>query len=45
MLTFDGLRYTKVNFIHRQCRNAYRIVRLKPPEVERVIDFETPGWL
>ena len=43
MLTFDSLRYAKVDFIHRQCGNDYRIVRLKLPEVERVIDFDTPG--
>ena len=40
MLTFDSLRYAKVEFIHRQCDNSYRIVRLKRPEVERVIDFD-----
>ena len=43
MLTFDSLRYAKVDFIHRQCGNDYRIVRLKLPKVERVIDFDTPG--
>ena len=42
MLTFDSLRYAKVDFIHRQCGNDYRIVRLKLPEVERVIGFDTP---
>lgn len=42
MLTFDGLRYAKVDFIHRQCGNDYRIVRLKAPVVERIIDFDTP---
>ena len=42
MLTFDRLRYAKVEFIRRQCGNDYRIVRLKTPEVERVIDFDTP---
>lgn len=42
MLTYDRLRYAKVDFIHRQCGNDYRIVRLKTPEVERVIDFDTP---
>ncbi len=40
MLTFDRLRYAKADFIRRQCGNAYRIVRLKPPEVARVIDFD-----
>lgn len=42
MLTFDSLRYAKVDFIHRQCGNDYRIVRLKLPEVERIIGFDTP---
>ena len=42
MLTFDCLRYAKSDFIWRKCGKDYRIVRLKPPEVERVIDFETP---
>ena len=42
MLTFDALRYAKSDFIWRKCGKDYRIVRLKPPEVERVIDFETP---
>ena len=42
MLTYDRLRYAKVDFIHRQCGNGYRIVRIKTPEVERVIDFDTP---
>lgn len=42
MLTFDRLRYAKVDFIHRQCGSSYRIVRVKTPEVERVIDFDTP---
>ncbi len=40
MLTFDRLRYAKADFIRRHCGKAYRIVRLKPPEVERVIDFD-----
>ena len=43
MLTYDRLRYAKVDFIHRQCGNEYRIVRIKAPEVERVIDFDTPA--
>ena len=42
MLTFDRLRYAKVDFIHRQCGNDYRIVRVKTPEGERVIGFDTP---
>lgn len=42
MLTFDLLRRAKVDFIHRQCGNDYRIVKVKTPEVERVIDFDTP---
>ena len=42
MLTFDRLRYAKVEFIRRQCGNDYRIVRLKAPVVERIIDFDTP---
>jgi len=41
MLTFDRLRYAKTDFLRRQCGKAYRIVRLKPPEVERIIDFDT----
>lgn len=43
MLTFDCLRYAKTDFLHRECGKDYRIVRLKPPEVKRVIDFDTPG--
>lgn len=42
MLTFDKLRYAKSSFIWRECGKDYRIVRLKTPEVERVIDFDTP---
>ena len=42
MLTFDCLRYAKTDFLYRECGKDYRIVRLKPPEVERVIDFDTP---
>lgn len=42
MLTFDCLRRAKVEFIHRQCGSDYRIVRIKTPEVERVICFDTP---
>ncbi len=41
MLTFDCLRYAKADFLRRQCGKAYRIVRLMPPVVERVIDFDT----
>ena len=36
------LRYAKTDFLHRQCGDDYRIVRVKAPEVERVIDFDTP---
>ncbi len=43
MLTFDRLRHAKVDFVRRQCGSDYRIVRVKTPEVERVIDFDTPG--
>lgn len=42
MVTFDCLRYAKADFLHRQCGEEYRIVRLKPPEVVRIIDFDTP---
>lgn len=42
MLTFDCLRYAKSDFNWRECGKDYRIVRLKPPEVERVISFDTP---
>ena len=42
MLTFDCLHYAKSDFIWRECGKDYRIVRLKLPEVERVIDFDTP---
>ena len=42
MLNFDCLRYAKTDFLYRECGKDYRIVRLKPPEVERVIDFDTP---
>lgn len=42
MLTFDKLRYAKSDFIWRECGKDYRIVRIKLPEVERVIDFDTP---
>jgi len=41
MLTFDCLRRAKVDFIHRQCGNDYRIVRIKPPEIECAIAFDT----
>lgn len=41
MVTFDCLRYAKADFLHRQCGEEYRIVRLKPPEVARIIDFDT----
>lgn len=42
MLTFDLLAYAKSDFIHRNCSpNNYRIVKLKPVEVERIIDFDT----
>ena len=40
-LTFDNLRYAKVEFLRLQCGPSYRIVRLKPLEVERVIDLDT----
>lgn len=43
ILTFDRLRYAKTDFLYRECGKDYRIVRLKPPEVERVIDFDTPA--
>ena len=43
MMTFRGLFDAKVEFIRRQCGNGYRIVRVKTPEVERVIDFDTPA--
>jgi len=43
MLTFDSLRYAKVEFIRRQCDISYRIVRVKRSEVERVIGFDTAG--
>lgn len=42
MMTFDCLRYAKADFLHRQCGEEYRIVRLKPPEVERIIDYDGP---
>lgn len=41
MVTFDCLRYAKSSFLHRQCGKDYRIVRVKTPDVERVIDFDT----
>lgn len=41
MLTFDNLRYAKADFLRRQCGSGYRIVRLKRPEVDRIIDFDT----
>lgn len=43
MLTFDCLRDAKADFLRRQCGEEFRIVRIKPPEVDRVIDFDTPG--
>lgn len=42
MLTFESLRRAKLEFLRRQCGNDYRIVRVKTPEVERVIGFDTP---
>ena len=42
MLTFDCLRYAKTEFERRSCGEDYRIVRVKTPEVERVIDFDSP---
>lgn len=42
MLTYESLRWAKTDFLHRQCGDDYRIVRVKAPEVERVIDFDTP---
>lgn len=42
MVTYDCLRYAKADFLRRQCGEDYRIVRVKRPEVERVIDFDTP---
>lgn len=42
MVTYDCLWYAKVDFIKRECGKDYRIVRLKPPEVARVISFDTP---
>lgn len=42
MLTFDRLRNAKIEFDRRTCGADYRIVRVKTPEVERVIDFDTP---
>lgn len=41
MLTFDCLRLAKLEFDCRTCGADYRIVRVKTPEVERVIEFET----
>jgi len=42
MLTYSDLRYAKIDFIFRECGEDYRIVRLRVPEVERVIGFDTP---
>ena len=42
MVTFGCLRYAKVDFLRRQCGKDYRIVRVKKPEVERIIAFDTP---
>lgn len=42
MLTFDCLRDAKADFLRRQCGEEYRIVRLKPPGVARIIDFDGP---
>ncbi len=43
MVTYDSLFSAKVDYLHRQCGRDYRIVRLKPPEVDRVIMYDTPG--
>lgn len=42
MLTYSGLRSAKIDFICRECGKDYRIVRLRPPEVERGIEFDEP---
>ena len=42
MLTFDSLCYAKADFVRRQCSGDYRIVKLKPPVVERTIDLDAP---
>ncbi len=40
MLAYDSLAYAKLNFISRKCSSRYyRIVVLKPVEVDRIIDF------
>lgn len=42
MLTYEWLAYAKSDFLHRKCStNNYRIVKLKPVEVERVIDLDS----
>ena len=33
LLNFDSLRWAKLEFLCRQCRNDYRIVSTKMPEV------------
>ncbi len=42
MFTYDSLASAKVGFISRKCsKRYYRIVVLKPVEVDRIIDFNS----
>ena len=41
MVTYDTLWYAKRNFYYRRCGKNYRVVKLKPVEVEQVIPFNT----
>lgn len=38
MLTYDFLFAAQSDFLHRKCGKNYKIVALKPPEAERVIE-------
>lgn len=40
MVTYEWLRQAQIDYRHRRCGKAYRIVKLKPIEVEQVIEVE-----
>ena len=43
VLTYEWLRQAQIDFYHRRCGKAYRIVKLKQIEVEQIIEDEMKG--